>query len=207
MLHVISETNGNLALLTQLIERCPKSVENIVLLGDTGFGKVNRSKIEGILGMFPKKFFYLIQGNEDIRSEIPEQGKNFMAITTARGWFVRRIDGQMVAFVAGAATVNGVSQVFEESDEMALSDFPNYLKTSSVTTVFSHDAPLSQYLLFKEEAKISLTNIHLDFALKRLCASQRPVVWVHGTLGHSYLERYSQATVIGLDKHSHITLC
>lgn len=211
-MHIVGDTHGITEKLIKQIDRCPTDMEDIVLVGDVGFGFAPTHYITRIFSFFPDKKFFIIQGNHD-NADVMSDGENWEVLTTEKTWTTKKIGGEDVLLIAGAYSIDKALRTpgktwwaNEQGSERKFDDLIEALPELKFDIILSHDAPLSQYQLFNSQVKISLTNLKLGLLFEQVSSLNRPITWGHGHLHRNYIEQYGNVMFVGVSDDSCITL-
>lgn len=215
-IYVIADIHGNLYKLDECLRNCPRNVKDVILLGDIGFGFFDNNEFFHVLSGYSRKNFIIVQGNHDNPGLIPEECGNVRTVTTKKGYRILTVDGKRCLFIPGAYSYDKDLRIMfnqgwwedEECSEQDLFEmldaFENDDEIPIIRHIFSHDAPLTSYLYFYEDTKISRTNHTLNSLLES--TEDFETTWVHGHLHQAYVKRIRETTIIGLGADDAITL-
>lgn len=213
MFHLISDFHGNISSFKDGMLQCPKTCKDIFLLGDIGFGfpEFDKKRLYGLMTeTFSGKNFYLIQGNHDYLGEM-DNATNVKCITTDTWHKFVVVDGLNILLIPGAYSYDKHLRIVDVSwwptEELSYEALENVTKVWNLADVIiSHDAPLSSYLEFFPQTKISKTNATLDVLLQNVVSSQKPIHWYHGHLHYGYHQTIGNLQLIGVRQDSSLTV-
>ncbi|RTL00159.1 MAG: metallophosphatase family protein [Proteobacteria bacterium] len=210
---VISDVHGDVSKIYKLLEKKPLHEKYVILLGDIGYGfpEFDVERLNWLFQSMPTVSFYVVQGNHDNADAMMCNFPNVRMITTHTGAKVYYINSKAILLVPGALSYDKNMRVpnvsWWQNEQMTDEQLSDVIELGpQVDLIISHDAPLQQYFMFFPETKTSLTNRALDMVLFSLIRENKNIIWVHGHLHYTYLERKNGVTLCGIGEDGYLIL-